>query len=40
MTYMRAGEFTFRVILAFVCAVLSAVVPFVYYKEYRKNQEK
>lgn len=40
MTYMRAGEFTFRVILALICAVLSAVVPFVYYKEYRKNQEK
>lgn len=40
MTYMRAGDFTFRVILALVCAVLSAVVPFVYYREYKKSQEK
>lgn len=39
MTYMRAGDFTLRVILALVCAVLSAVVPFVYYREYKKNQE-
>ena len=39
MTYMRAGDFTFRVILALVCAVLSAVVPFVYCREYKKNQE-
>lgn len=40
MTYMRVGEFTFRVILALICAVLSAVVPLVYIKEYRKNKDE
>jgi len=40
MTYTRAGVFTGRVIMAAVCAVLSAAVPLIYYREYRKNKEQ
>lgn len=38
MTYARAGVFTPRVIMSIICAVLSAVVPVVYYREYRKGK--
>ena len=40
MTYLRTGAFTGRVIMAAICAVLSAVVPVVYYREYRKGKDK
>lgn len=40
MTYARTGAFTGRVIMAAICAVLSAIVPLVYYREYKKGKNK
>lgn len=39
-TYSRVGEFTGRSIMAIVCAVLCAIVPIVYIREYRKGGKK